>query len=118
MTLYACGVTRRIRLLLSVLLAGSISLGVPRAQQPAAFPLDELTIAQLQDALTRGQYTSRQLVELYSQRIEALDRSGPTLRSIIEVNPEETPLSAVADASFRSASGELLPKLVAGVLAA
>jgi NAD-dependent deacetylase len=35
---------------------------------------------------------------------------------VIEVNPEETPLSSLADASFRSSSGELLPKLVAGAV--
>jgi len=37
-------------------------------------------------------------------------RAGATL---IEVNPEETPLSGIADFSFRAASGELLPDLVA-----
>ncbi|MGH9788266.1 MAG: SIR2 family NAD-dependent protein deacylase [Candidatus Acidiferrales bacterium] len=33
---------------------------------------------------------------------------------LIEVNPEETPLTSAADASFRSLSGELLPKLIEG----
>jgi NAD-dependent deacetylase len=40
----------------------------------------------------------------------AAKRAGATL---IEVNPEETPLSSLADFSFRAASGELLPQLVA-----
>ena len=35
---------------------------------------------------------------------------------VIEVNPEETPLSSSADASFRFSSGELLPKLVEGAV--
>ncbi len=53
-----------------------------------AFELEDLTITDLQDAMASGRYTSRQLVELYLRRIEEIDRSGPTLRSIIEVNPD------------------------------
>jgi amidase len=65
--------------------------GAPRAQQGPAvtsFELDEATITSLQDAMASGRYTSRRLVELYSARIEAIDRSGPTLRSVIELNPD------------------------------
>ena len=43
-----------------------------------AFDLDELTIAQLQ------KYTSQSLVEKYLARIQAVDRTGPTLRAVIE----------------------------------
>ncbi len=35
---------------------------------------------------------------------------------LIEVNPEETPLTSSADASFRSASAEFLPRLVEGAV--
>ena len=35
---------------------------------------------------------------------------------IIEVNPEETPLTAAAHASFRSSSAEFLPQLAGGVV--
>jgi amidase len=50
--------------------------------------LEEATISQLQAALSGGQLTAEQLVELYLERIEAIDRSGPTLKSIIEISPE------------------------------
>jgi amidase len=50
--------------------------------------LEEMTIAELQSGLAANRFTSRQLAEMYLARIEALDRAGPTLRSIIEVNPE------------------------------
>ena len=100
--MYACGVTRRTLLFLSLLLAGGASLAVPQAQQPASFPLEEMTIAQLQEAMTRGQYTSRQLVELYSQRIEELDRRGPTLRSIIEMNPDALSIADALDAERKA----------------
>jgi amidase len=100
--LYACGVTRRTLLLLALLLSGAIRLTVPQAQQAFSFPLDELTILQLQEALTSGQYTSRQLVELYAQRIDALDRRGPTLRSIIEMNPDALSIAEALDAERKA----------------
>ena len=49
--------------------------------------LEEATISQLQAAMTAGQVTALQLVERYLERIEAIDRSGPMLRSVIEINP-------------------------------
>ena len=60
-----------------------------------AVDLEEITIEQLQAALASGAFTSRELSETYLQRIQSLDRSGPTLRSIIEVNPDAL---AIADA--------------------
>jgi amidase len=58
------------------------------APAPAPFDLEELTIAELQQRLTSGRETSRSLAEKYLARIEAIDRNGPTLRSVIEVNPD------------------------------
>ena len=74
--------------LVTLVLAGSRA---PQARQPQTVPpfeLDEATVADLQVAMASGRYTSRRLVELYSERIEAIDRSGPTLRAVIEMNPE------------------------------
>jgi amidase len=50
--------------------------------------LEEKTIKQLQEAMETGDLTARDLVEMYLERIEALDRQGPHLRSFIETNPE------------------------------
>ncbi len=50
--------------------------------------LEEATIADLQAAMEAKALTARQLVEMYLERVEALDRNGPRLRSVIEVNPE------------------------------
>ena len=49
---------------------------------------EEATIADLHDRMHRGELTSEQLVSWYLDRIEAIDRSGPGLRSIIELNPD------------------------------
>src|SRR5688500_18721517 len=58
------------------------------AQAPQRFELDEMTAAQMQEAMASGRYTARHLVELYTARIEEIDRRGPTLGSVIELNPD------------------------------
>jgi amidase len=55
---------------------------------PESFELDELTISDLQQCLTSVKYTSKSLVRKYLQRIEDVDRSGPAINSVIEVNAE------------------------------
>jgi amidase len=50
--------------------------------------MEEATLAQLQTALEAGRHTSRQLVEFYLERIATLDRQGPQLHSVIEINPD------------------------------
>ena len=58
------------------------------ASPPPPFELDEVTVAELQAAMESGERTARSITQLYLERIEALDRQGPELRSVIEVNPE------------------------------
>ncbi|HUF46913.1 MAG TPA: amidase [Vicinamibacterales bacterium] len=55
--------------------------------QATPFDPTEKSIAELQQALTSGAVTSRQLVEAYLARIEAYDRSGPDLQAFIALNP-------------------------------
>jgi amidase len=50
--------------------------------------LAEATIASLQAKLNAGELTSRELAGFYVDRVEALDRDGPRLRSVIELNPD------------------------------
>ncbi len=49
--------------------------------------IEELTITDMQAHLKDGSLTVRGLVEAYLERIETIDRSGPTLNSIITINP-------------------------------
>src|SRR3954471_3173593 len=63
-------------------------IAVARQGPADTFELAEITIAEVQAGLTSGRYTSRQLVELYLKRIEAIDRSGPSLHAVSETNPE------------------------------
>ncbi|MCH9766325.1 MAG: amidase [Actinomycetia bacterium] len=50
--------------------------------------MPEFTIAELQAAFERGEWSAAGLAEVYLQRISEIDRSGPMLRSVIEVNPD------------------------------
>jgi amidase len=66
------------------------------------FELEELSIRDLQDAMVSGRYTARQLVELYLKRIDEIDRQGPTLRSIIEINPDAVQIADELDDERRA----------------
>jgi amidase len=58
------------------------------AARPPSSDVEEATIAELQDRMTRGRLTSRDLVQKYLDRIDAIDRRGARLNSVIEVNPD------------------------------
>ena len=77
-------------------------VAAPFSAAQTSFELDEMTVAQLQDAMSSGRYTSRQLVDLYLQRIEAVDRRGPSLRSVIEVNPDAASIADALDAERKT----------------
>ncbi len=90
---------------LFVVLLPVFLLALPEAKpepQGAPFPLDEATVMQLQEAMTAGRYTSHQLVRLYLDRIEAIDRGGPALRSMIELNPDALSIADALDAERRT----------------
>ena len=52
------------------------------------FELDELTISDLQDGMKSGRFSARSLVEKYSNRIDEIDKHGPAINSVIELNPD------------------------------
>ena len=56
--------------------------------RPAPGPLDDLTITDLQAGLQSGKYTARSLVEQYTARIDSMDKRGPTLNHVLEINPD------------------------------
>jgi amidase len=53
-----------------------------------SFELEEITIAELQAGMTAGKYTARAIAEKYLTRIDQIDKSGPAINSVIEINPE------------------------------
>lgn len=50
--------------------------------------LPEWTITDLNEKMESGELTSRQVTELYLQRIAAVDKGGPYINSVIELNPD------------------------------
>jgi amidase len=84
--------------------AAACAIAVTGAQPPAPAPFDleEATIAGLQQRMQSGQDTSRSLVDKYLARIEALDRSGPALHSVLEVNPDARTIADRLDAERKS----------------
>jgi amidase len=66
------------------------------------FPIEGATVATLQAAMQSGHLTAEGLVTLYLQRIEALDRRGPTLRSVQELNPDALAIATALDQERRA----------------
>jgi amidase len=60
----------------------------PSAPDVKPFELDEVTIDALQEGMKSGQYTARAIAEKYLQRIEDIDKHGPAVNSVIEINPD------------------------------
>ena len=74
----------------------------PIEDSTETFELDEETIGSLREKLTSGKYTSEQLVQLYLKRIEAIDKKGPKLNSIIEINPDAVTIAIAMDKELKA----------------
>lgn len=61
------------------------------------FELNEMTISQLQDKMAKGDYSSEKLTQLYLKRIEDIDKKGPVLNSVIELNPDALAIAKAMD---------------------
>jgi amidase len=64
--------------------------------------IEELTVADLQKMMGEGAQTARSITEAYLRRIDAIDRRGPELRSVIEVNPDAVALADALDAERKA----------------
>jgi len=71
------------------------------AQPPAAFPIEETTIAQIQTAFRDGSLTCRSLVEQYLKRIDAHDKRGAALNAIVMTNDQALKTADDLDRRFR-----------------
>jgi amidase len=70
-----------------------------------AMELVELTFADLQSRMAKGTDTAKSLVAKYRERIEAIDRKGPRLHAVLELNPEADKIAEQLDAE--RAAGKL-----------
>src|SRR6516225_9686894 len=68
-----------------------------RVRRVKRFELDELGIVQLQELVDRGKASSLSLTKKYLSRIDAIDRHGPRLNAVIELNPDALGIAAELD---------------------
>src|SRR5215212_3626976 len=69
-------------------------------QACASFPhadIEEATVAELSAKMKRGEISAVDLVDRYAARIEAIDRKGPRLRSVLEIDPDARAIAAQLD---------------------
>src|SRR5437773_3433339 len=64
--------------------------------------IEEATIAELQAAMAAGRLSAVRLTRTYEHRIEALDRNGPSLNSILQVNPDAGSIARGLDRERRA----------------
>jgi Asp-tRNA(Asn)/Glu-tRNA(Gln) amidotransferase A subunit family amidase len=97
---------------LFVALALAVSAALSLAQTPqrsaASFDVVEASIEQIHAAYKSGALTARQLTQAYLDRIEAYDKKGPTINSVISINPRALDEANRLDAAYRS-SGPVGP---------
>ncbi|HXR25435.1 MAG TPA: amidase [Candidatus Binataceae bacterium] len=72
-----------------------------QTRSAAPFELDEVSLTDLAAGLQQGRWTSRRLLDLYRARIDAVDRNGPRLGAVIELNPDAEALADQLDRETR-----------------
>src|SRR6266404_3466996 len=71
----------------SAVVAHSLRLQAESAPN-ATFELEELTLGQLQEGMHSGKYSARSLTQAYLGRIGELDKKGPAVNAVLEINPD------------------------------
>ncbi|HUO16384.1 MAG TPA: amidase [Verrucomicrobiae bacterium] len=84
--------------------ASALSTPLPKSQpaEVPAFELDEITLSELQEGMKSGRFTSRSLVEKYSARIDEVDKNGPAVNSVIQMNPDALAIAEQLDREFKA----------------
>lgn len=76
--------------------------GGSEMEKPPHFELEEAKIGELQRMMAAGQISSHRITQLYLERIAMLDRKGPALRAVIEVNPDALAIASQLDADRKA----------------
>jgi amidase len=80
---------RRVRLgMVGLIVMTSFAATPTSTAETSAYRVVEKSLIELESDLEAGRVTSEQLVEAYLSRINALDRHGPRLHSVISLNPD------------------------------
>jgi amidase len=81
--------------------AREITPAKPATPDVKPFELDEVTISELQDGMKSGKFTARSLVEKYTARMDEIDKRGPAVNAIIELNPDAFAIADALDEEHR-----------------
>lgn len=81
----------------------------PGTTQSAPTSIEEWTVAELQAAMAARRLSAVEITKACLRRIERLDRNGPRLKSVLELNPEALAMAAALDRErkHRGARGPL-----------
>src|SRR5258706_4670646 len=66
------------------------------------FELNEITVVALQEKMKSGAYTSEKITQLYLDRIKKIDKAGPAINSVIEINPDALTIAKQMDDERKS----------------
>lgn len=101
----------RRRFLGSAAMVGAASLGraplirsevvAPPAEVPA-FELDEISVGELQEGMKSGRFTAHSIAQKYLERIKEIDKQGPAINSVIELNPDALSIADSLDEERKS----------------
>ncbi len=79
-----------------------LALPAARVASAQAFNLEEATLADLEQGFRSGRFTSRAVTEWYLARIDSLDKHGPRVNAVIELNPEALAIAETLDRERRA----------------
>jgi amidase len=102
------GLSRRDMLKLGLGTAAGVGALAALETLPAAIAtaaptrLEEMTVAEMQAGMAAGTLTSVDLVNFYLTRIQTLDQHGPTVNSVLEVNPDAKAIAMALDAERKA----------------
>ena len=82
--------------------SGKKAAPLTTANSELDFELNEETISSLQEKMAAGKYSSEQITNLYLKRIAEIDKNGPFLNSVIEINPDAVAIARSMDAERKS----------------
>jgi amidase len=68
---------------------------------PSSYELDEISITELHEGLKSGRFSVRSMVEKYLDRIEKVDKSGPSINSVLELNPDTLQIAEALDKELK-----------------
>ena len=95
-------ITRSLIIILLFAAFNSCNSAKVEKEEVKTINLEEVGIIELQDAYSNDDYSVREVVEYYLARIDEIDRNGPSLHSVIELNPDALAIADELDKELKA----------------